>query len=641
MIRLLPFASLVAAVLIAGIAAGSATDAPAAPPPEANARQQAIAPHATPVHAIAMHGAPRYPATMQAFPYVDRAAPKGGSVRIGVLGTFDSLNPLIIKGVSAAGLRDHVYETLMTRGLDEPFTLYPGLAATIEVPADRSSITFHLDPDARFSDGHPVDVEDVLFSLAVLRDHGRPNHRAYYKKIVRSERLGPLSVRFDLEPGDRELPLILGLMPVLPAHLMTAESFQQTTLQAPVGSGPYRVGAIDAGRSITYVRDPAWWARERPVNLGRYNFDEVRFDYFRDDAAMFEAFKAGTIDLRPEEDPARWAEGYDTSAVRDGRIRKGEFEIGLPAGLTALVFNTRRSVFADQRVRQALILLFDSAFINKSLYHGLYTRSRSVFERSVLSSAGRAADAAERAMLAPFAGAVRPAILEGTHDFPSGDGTGRNRDNQRAALALLTAAGYDLSGGRLVERASRQPLAFEMLAVSAAQERLYLAYARDLEKVGIAARIRLVDAAQFQSRLKTFDFDMIQWRWPSSLSPGNEQLFRWSSDAAGREGSFNFPGVASPAVDAMIGHMLRAEDEPTFISAVRALDRVLLSGDYVLPLFHIERQWVAYWTHLGHPARDSLFGYQLDTWWSRKAGAESKASAGAEGSAHPTEPDRP
>ncbi len=605
-----PFAVGFLALASVALIAGHLAAEPADPAPAAATGTQ---------HAIAIHGRPRHPDGFTAFDYVNPQAPKGGRAVIGVLGTYDSLNPLIVKGSPAAGLRDFVFETLLTRGLDEPFTLYGLIAERIEVADDRSAITFHLDSRARFSDGHAIDADDVLFSWKVLRDFGRPNHRSYYKKVRQALRLSNRVVRFDLEPGDRELPLILGLMPVLPAHLVSEASFQQTSLAAPVGSGPYKVAVVDPGRSLVYARDPDYWGRDLPANRGRFNFDEVRFDYYRDDAAMFEALKSGAIGLRPEEDPARWAEGYGIDAVSAGRLKKSAFQIGLPAGMTALVFNTRRKVFADARVRRALIEMFDFAFINQSLFHGLYSRTQSYFERSDLSSAGRAADDREKALLAPFLAEVRPEVLAGTHTFPTGDGTGRNRDNQRAAFELLRSAGYAMRGGDLVHTATGEPLAFEMLAASAAQERLFLVYARDLEKLGIKVRIRVVDSAQYQSRIKTYDYDMMQWRWPSSLSPGNEQLFRFSSEVARRDGSFNFAGVESKAVDAMIAAMLAAKESEEFVSAVRALDRVLLSGDYVIPLFHLEKQWVAHWADLVPPEATSLFGYQLDTWWHAEA----------------------
>lgn len=566
-----------------------------------------------------MHGTPREPADFTHFSYVSPDAPKGGRLVLGATGAFDSLNPLIVKGTPANGLRDFVIESLLTRGLDEPFTLYGLLAQSIEMPDDRSSVTFHLNPAARFSDGEPVTADDVIFSLELLREKGRPNHRTYYKKVVAVERLSERSVRLVLDAsGDREMPLILGLMPILPRHKIDPATFEQTTFTVPIGSGPYRIARVDAGRSIHYERDPNYWGRDLPVNRGRFNFAEVRYEYFRDGAALFEAFKNGDIAFRTEEDPARWAEGYNIPAVKDGRIIREELATGLPAGMTGLVFNTRRDVFADQRVRRALIYLFDFEWINRNLFHGLFARTESYFARSTLAATGRAADARERHLLAPFPDAVRSEILEGRFQFPKSDGSGQNRANWREALRLLGEAGYKLDGERLVHAETGRQLSLEILAGSSGQERMLAAFAADLGRLGIAARIRIVDSAQYQARLKTYDFDMIQMTWPSSLSPGNEQLFRWSSSAATTDGTFNYAGVRSPAADAMIQAMLSAISSDDFVSAVRALDRVLLSGDYVIPLFHLERQWIARWRHLARPATTPLFGYSLDTWWSAR-----------------------
>lgn len=572
-----------------------------------------------PQHAIAMHGEPLLPTGFSHPAYVNPDAPQGGVVHIGILGSFDTLNPMIIKGQPAAGLRDFLYESLLTRGLDEPFTLYGHIAERIEVPEDRSSITFHLHPKARFSDGHPIDADDVLFSWMTLRDHGRPNHRAYYKKVTKAIRLSDRSVRFELEPGDRELPLIMGLMPVLPSHLLDEEKIQKTTLEAPVGSGPYIIDRIDPGRSLTYKRDPNWWANDLPTTRGRFNFDKVEYQYYRDDAAMLEAFKSGKIDLRVEDDPGRWAGGYGKHTKKDSELVRQEFDIGLPAGMNALAFNTRREIFADPRVREAIIHLLDFKWINQNLYHGLYERTQSFFERSKLSSHQRPADEQEKALLKDFPDAVSPEIMAGTYKMPETDGSGRNRRNWRKAIKLLGEAGYELKDGRLINTSTGKQLAFEILAGSTKNERLFLAFSRDLAKIGIDARVRIVDSAQYQSRIKTYDYDMIQTRWPSSLSPGNEQIFRWSSELADREGTFNFAGVKNPAVDAMIKAMLSAREPQDFVAAVRALDRVLLSGHYVVPLFHLPKQWIGYWTRLRQPDKTSLFGYQLDTWWDAAA----------------------
>lgn len=580
---------------------------------------------AEPAHGIAMHGTPKHPPGFAHFSYVNPDAPKGGEAALAALGGFDSVNPLIVKGVSAGGIRNYVYESLMARAYDEPFSLYGLLAETIETPEDRSWVAFTLRPEARFSDGKPVTADDVIFSHALLRDKGRPNHRFYYGKVEKVEKIGARTVKFTFKAdGDREMPLIMGLMPVLPRHAVSRETFEDTSLEPPVGSGPYLVSKIKPGASITYTRDPNYWGRDLAVNKGRFNFERVRFEYFRDASTMFEAFKKGVYQVRAEGDPGRWALGYDFPAVADGRIVKEEFPIAVPSGMPALVFNTRRPLFSDRRVRDALTLLFDFEWFNKNLYHGLYARTQSFFDRSELASHGRPADDRERALLAPFPDAVRPEIMAGTHRLPVSDGSGRNRQNRRKALKTLESAGYALKDGKLVHGQSGRPFAFEILAATKGQVRLLLGYSRALKRLGIEARIRQVDSAQYQRRRQNYDFDMIQNFWSASLSPGNEQSFRWSSKAAGTEGTFNYPGVKNPAVDAMIQAILAAKDRPGFVSAVRALDRVLLSGAYVIPLFHLPRQWVARWSRLRHPEKTSLYGFRVDTWWSEGAAAPSE-----------------
>lgn len=575
-----------------------------------------VAAQAAPAHGIAMHGSPRYAADFPHLDYVNPAAPKGGRIVLGTLGSFDNVNPLIVKGSPAAGVREYVLESLLGRAADEPFSLYGLLAESVETPPDRSWVAFTLRPQARFSDGRPVTVDDVIFTHALLRDHGRPNHRFYYSKVAAVERIGERTVRFTFKPdGDREMPLIMGLMPILPQHRISKDDFEKTTLEPMVGSGPYVVAAVDPGAGITYRRNADYWGRDLPLNRGRHNFDEIRFEYYRDATALFESFKKGLVHFRIEDDPGHWAVAYDFPAVRDGRVIREELPLGDPAGMSGLVFNTRRPIFADARVRRALIEMFDFEWINQTLYHGLYGRTQSYFERSELSSHGRPADARERELLAPFLDQVKPAILDGTFALPKSDGSGRSRDSRRRALRLLQDAGYALRDGVLVDAASGDPFTFEILVATQGQERLLLTYARMLEQIGIAARLRQVDSAQYQRRQQTFDFDMIQYFWPASLSPGNEQSFRWSREAARTEGSYNFPGVDSAAVDAMIQALLAEKERAGFVSAVRALDRVLLSGDYVIPLFHLPRQWVAYWNMLRHPEEIPLDGARLDTWW--------------------------
>ena len=422
-------------------------------------------------------------------------------------------------------------------------------------------------------------------------------------------------MRFTFKPGgDREMPLIMGLMPILPKHAIDPERFEQTTLNYPIGSGPYKVEKIEPGARIVYRRDEKYWARDLPSRRGLFNFERVQFDYYRDVSAMLEAFKKGLIRVKGEGDPGRWTEAYTGPAFDDARILKKTFDIKLPSGMAALAFNTRRKPFDNPKVRQALIQLFDFEWLNKNLYHGLYTRTQSFFDRSELSSYGQPASDKERELLAPYLAEIKPEILDGTHRFPKTDGSGRNRKAQRAALKLLGEAGFRINAGKLTGP-DGVPLTIELLAVSSSQEKLFLTFARTLKRLGITAEIRTVDSAIYQRRIKSYEFDMIQTRWGASLSPGNEQSFRWASKAADTEGTFNYPGVKSAAVDAMIQAVLEARSRPDFVAAVRALDRALLSGDYVIPLFHLPKQLAATWHDLKAPETTSLYGYQLDTWW--------------------------
>jgi peptide/nickel transport system substrate-binding protein len=582
----------------------------------------APSPNARAEYAIAMHGKPALPPDFAALPYVNPDAPQGGRLVEGALGTFDSLNPLIVLGLPVQAVRGFVVESLMARSYDEPFTLYGLLARSVETDDARDFVTFSIDPAAHFSDGVPVTAADVVFSWKLLRDHGRPNHRTYYSKVVRADILDERTVRFDLSgSNDRELPLILGLMPVLPKHAVDPATFEQTTLAKPIGSGPYLVAAVDIGKSVTFKRDPNYWGRALPINRGQYNFDEVRIDYYRDSNASFEAFKAGLYDLRTEQDPTRWQTGYDVPAVRDGRIVKETFADGLPKPALDFMFNTRRAVFADIRVRQAIALLFDFEWINRNFFFGLYKRSASFFDDSELSAYRRPADAHERALLAPFPGAVRDDVLDGTWAPPVTDGSGHDRTTLRQALALLQAAGYELQGTTLRERRSGRPLSFEIMVISRDQERLALAFSHNLARAGIDAQVRLVDDVQYQRRLVSYDFDMIEHRWEQSLSPGNEQSFYFGSAAADQQGTRNYMGVRSPAADAMIAALLQARGRADFVDTVRALDRVLISGSYVVPLFYLPRQFVAHAAGVLHPARTSLFGYLPETWWRKPTGA--------------------
>ncbi|MGB9045381.1 MAG: extracellular solute-binding protein, partial [Pseudolabrys sp.] len=537
-------------------------------------------------HAIAMHGEPAWGPNFSHPTYANPAAPKGGQLVHGVLGTFDCLNPFIVKGLPAANIRGYVIESLLARGYDEPFTLYGLLADSVATDAARTFVTFTINPAARFSDGKPVTPEDVIFSWELLRDKGRPNFRTYYAKAVKAEATDKRSVRFDLSGADdRELPLIIGLMPVLAKHAINTATFEDTSFDPLLGSGPYTVSVVKPGVSVTFKRDSNYWGRDLPINRGLWNFDSIRFDYYRDGNTHFEAFKKGLYDLRVETDPGRWQTAYDFPALREGRVTKEDLPYGLPNGMQALVFNTRRPVFADVRVREAILQLFDFEWINHNYFFDLYKRTASYFDGCDLSAHGVAANERERELLALFPGAVRADIMDGTWSPPVTDGSGRDRTTLRRAFTLFKTAGYELKGTQLIHSASGRPLSFEILTTTRDQERLALVFVRNLKRAGIEARVRTVDATQYERRRIGFDFDMMEYRWEQSLSPGNEQLFYWGSAAADEQGSRNYMGVRSKAVDTMIAAMLAATTRADFVAATRALDRVLLSGFYVVPLY--------------------------------------------------------
>jgi peptide/nickel transport system substrate-binding protein len=575
-------------------------------------------------YAIAMHGAPAMPADFSHMPYANPDAPKGGRLVHCLDGTFDSLNPLIVRGltvlpiVATPQMRGLVIESLMARGYDEAFTLYGLLAKSVETDDVRSYVTFHLNPLARFSDGQPVRADDVLFSWTLLRDKGRPNHRFYYSKVKTAETPDPLTVRFDFGGAvDRELPLILALMPILPRHAVDAATFEETTMTPLIGSGPYRVSAVRPGSSVTLTRNPDYWGRDLPINRGIWNFDEVRLDYYREANGEFEAFKRGLCDFRVETEALRWHDGYDFPAARSGEVVRDTIKTGMPQPSEYLVFNTRRPVFSDIRVRQALMQLYDFEWINRNYFFGLYARSAGFFPGSELSAYGRAPADRERELLKPYASHIPPDILDGSYRLPVTGGSGRDRTTLRNALNLLSEAGYDLDGTVLRQRSTKTAFTFEILVTMREQERIALAFTRDLKRAGIEASVRAVDAVQFEQRRLGYDFDMIWNRWDQSLSPGNEQSFYWGSAAADNPGTRNYMGARDPAIDAMIAAMLEAREHPAFVSAVRALDRTLISGFYAIPVFSAPEQWIARWNRIQRPKATSLTGYLPETWWQR------------------------
>ena len=578
------------------------------------------------LHGIAMQGKPALPADFEHFPYVNPNAPKGGSISFGGQGTFDSLNPFIRKGAVPDGLwgrstfwPNNIWDSLMVRSWDEPFTLYGHIAEFVEVPEDRSWVEFTLNPLARFSDREPVTTADIVFTFELLKEKGLP--RSWYKKVDHLEEKPGGRVRFVFgDVWDREMPLLVALLPVFPKHATDPEAFGKSGLNPPIGSGPYVIAEVNAGSSVTLKRNSDYWAKDLPQKRGFDNFDEIRIEYIRDGTALFEAFKNGIFDVTTESDPSRWTLGYDFPAANEGKVVKAEIPTGVPNGMNGFVFNTRRPVFDDIRTREAFSYFLDFEWINRNLYNSAYARTGSYFQGSQLSALGRPASPAERTLLAPFPDSVRPDIMEGTYAPPVSDGSGRDRANLKAGLDLLMAAGYDRRDGKLVDAASGRPFAFEFLAKNKNEERLALVLRRVLALAGIDMSVRSVDSAQYWERvLGDRDFDMMHWIYGASLSPGNEQVGRWSKVNPETFGRLNFAGVSNPAVDAMIEAMLAARSQEDFVTAVRALDRVLTSGFYVIPLFHAPAQWVAYWTELKIPEATSLYGAVPATWWAASA----------------------
>jgi microcin C transport system substrate-binding protein len=568
-----------------------------------------------------MHGEPRYAADFSHFDYADPAAPQGGVFRNAATGTFDTLNPFIVRGRAALGL-GYVTESLMQRSWDEPFSLYGLIAESITVPDDRSWVEFTVRPQARWHDGVPITPADVLFSWRTLRDHGRPNHRSYYRKVAHAEQTAERTVRFTFAapedheiPDDREMPLIMGLMPILPEHAWRGRDFDRTTLEPPLGSGPYRVARFEPGRTIAYERVPDYWGRDLPVNRGQYNFGEIRYDYYRDDGVALEAFKAGAYDFRRETDPTKWATGYDFPAARDGSVKLERLPHGRPEPMRAMIFNTRRPQFADRTVRDALSYALDFEWMNRTLFHGAYRRTASYYPNSELAASGPPGSA-ELAVLEPLRDNLPPEVFGPAYVPPATDGSGPSglRANLRKAQEMLASAGWTVRDGHL-RNAQGTTFEFEILLVSSSDEKVALEFARALQRLGVTAKVRTVDSAQYQARLESFDFDMTLNRWTSTLSPGNEQLYYWGSAAADWQGSRNYAGIRSPAVDALAESLAAAVDRDDLIARVRALDRALTWGHYVVPLYHLTADHVAYWSRLKRPAVTPVYGMVIDAWW--------------------------
>ena len=565
-------------------------------------------------HAISMIGDLQHPPNFEKYSYTENRVQRDGELTEAKVGSFDNINPFTIRGAVAHNIRENIFESLMSRNMNAPFSLYGLLAEKLSVNSERSRISFRLNEQAKFSDGKAVRVEDIIYSWKVLGEQGRPNHRYYYQQVLSAEKTGPRDITFTFKgpPFDRELPLIIGLMPILPEHIYKDRDLQESSFDTPIGSGPYQIASVTPGRQVIFERNPDYWGKDLNVNRGRYNFMTITHDYYRDETSAFEAFKTGAVDIWFETDPLRWKTGFEFPAARDGRVIVEELETGTPSGLQAFVLNSRRPHFADADFRQALDYLFDFEWANKTLYAGGYERTVSYFGNTALSAHNVAANAREMKLVKKTG--LPDEALNAGYQPPTSDGSGRDRNSKRAALKLIKKAGYSLDKNVLVDNKG-VPIKMEILVQRKDHERLALAYKRMLGQLGIEVNIRLVDASQYQRRLQNFDFDIIIYDYYASLSPGNEQAYYWSSSSADTLGSRNYAGVKERAIDDAIEALTQAKTVDDYQAAARAIDRVLLGKHYMIPLFHRPRQWVARWSTIERPIKTPIYGAQIDSWW--------------------------
>ena len=576
---------------------------------------------AAPSEGMSLFGDLKYGPGFTHFDYVNPQAPKGGTMRYSAIGTFDTLNPFVINGVPAAGI-SMIFDTLAASSEDEPASEYGLVAKTIDLAPDKLSVLYTLRKEARFHDGTPITPADVIWTFNTLRAKGLPMYRSYYGDVTKAAQEGDHGVRFYFKSAkNRELPQIIGEMPVLSKAYWSGHDFEKPTLKPPLGSGPYTIQSVDPGRSITYRRVKDYWGADLPVNKGRYNFDTIRYDYYRDATIALEAFKAGQYDARVENSSKDWATGYDSPAVRAGLIKKEQIPNQLPSGMQGLGYNLRRPIFQDWRVRKALGYAFDFEWSNKNLFYGAYQRTRSYFDNSELAATG-VPSGKELAILDKFRGQIPDAVFTKEYDPPKYDGSGNIRDGLAKALKLLMEAGWTFKGEQLVNGKTGQPFEFEILLDNPQFERIVLPFVQNLKRMGITARVRTVDTAQYERRMETFDYDMTVVLFPESLSPGNEQRDYWGSQAAGEQGSRNLLGINSKVVDALIEELIQAPDRASLVAHTRALDRVLQYGYYVIPQFHLAAFRVAYWDKFRRPAISPKYALGFDTWWVDPAAAK-------------------
>ncbi len=570
--------------------------------------------HAAPSHALTLYGEPKYKAGFTRVDYVNVNAPKGGTIKLYEMGTFDSLNNYILKGVKAPGLA-MLFESLMTPSLDEPQSMYPRVASRVEVAADKKSVTFTMNPAARWHDGEPITAEDVVFSFNTLKEKGDPTYALYFKPIEKVEAHGKNVTFTFADATNRELPFMAAQMPILPKHYYAKHDFEKTTLEAPLGSGPYKVGKVEPGRSITYERVKNWWGADLPINRGQYNFDTIHYDMYRDENVSLEAFKAGEYDFRREYIARNWATGYESPALKKGKFIKREVMHNIPQGMQAFVFNLRKDKFADRRVREAINLAMDFEWLNKTLFYNAYLRNESFFG-STPFAATELPDASEKALLEPFSHLLPPDIFTKLPTQPKGDGSGQSRANLLRAQALLNEAGYVVKNGKRIDPATGEPMVLEFLLRQPTMERVIGAMRKNLERLGISTSIRMVDDAQYQQRLDGFDFDIISvWLNNGVFFPGNEQMIYWHSSQAMVKGANNITGLKHKAVDALLKQLVAAKNLEELTPPARALDRVLLMEHVAIPHWHSQSFRIAYWDKFGLPNTPPAYDIGLNTWW--------------------------
>ena len=565
------------------------------------------------MHGIAMHGLPMHGSDEKHLPYVNPDAPKGGVLRLGVYGSFDNLNRIAFKGSRAAGL-GYINDTLMRRVWDEAFSLYGLIAEYAEMPEDRSSITFYINPKAKFHDGSPITREDVLFSLETFQNKGTPNQKKTYGKVIKTELVDQNGIKMIfVNNEDKELPLIIaGFLPIVPKKYYENIDVTKTFLDIPLGSGPYTIESLEPGRQIKYQRVKDYWAKDLLANKGQYNFDTLIYDYYKDSNVLLEAFKVGEYDYRREYNAKRWQSNYAFDAVDRGDVILQEMKNDRPTGMNALVMNSRKEIFNNPQVRLALSYAYDHEWINKALYNNAYTRTDSYFDNSPLASSGLPSEN-ELKLLNPWKNQLPKEIFNQTYQPPVSDGSGMPRDNLRIAKKILEGEGWFVEDGKLMK--DGKEFVFEFLIVNPSVEKIALAFQKTLEVLGITMSVRTVDSSQYQARMLNYDFDMIKASWNVSLSPGNEQQFYWGSEVGKKDGSKNYAGVNSPVVDSLIETLIGAKTREELTTAIHALDRVLLWGHYVIPLYHSNTDRIAYWNFLEFPDEIPLYGLVIESWW--------------------------